>query len=235
MTKKYTCIIVDDDEIDRLTVLSFAKKFPVLDILGVFESAEDALLFIDEQKVDILFLDIDMPGLNGIEFRKKALEIPVCIFITAHPEHAVESFEIETLDFIVKPLKLDRFSQTVSRIEEFMEIKLKASLFEASIGGDTIYIKEGHEQTKVKLHEILYLEALKDYTLVITDKKRHCVLSSIGNLLKEDHFQSFIRIHRSYAVQKQFIQKINSTEIILNNNVAIPIGRSYKENLNLFS
>ena len=235
MTKKYTCIIIDDDEIDRLTVLSFAKKFPILDILGVFESAEDALPFIEKEKVDILFLDIDMPGLNGIEFRKKALEIPVCIFITAHPEHAVESFEIETLDFIVKPLKLDRFAQTVSRIEEFMEIKLKASLFEATIGGDTIYIKEGHEQTKVKLHEILYLEALKDYTLVITDKKRHCVLSSIGNLLKEDHFQSFIRIHRSFAVQKQFIQKINSTEIILNNNISIPVGRSYKENLNLFS
>jgi two-component system LytT family response regulator len=235
MTKKYTCIIIDDDEIDRLTVLSFAKKFPVLDILGVFESAEDALPFIEIEKVDILFLDIDMPGLNGIEFRKKALEIPVCIFITAHPEHAVESFEIETLDFIVKPLKLDRFAQTLSRIEEFMEIKLKASLFEASIGGDTIYIKEGHEQTKVKLHEILYLEALKDYTLIITNKKRHCVLSSIGNLLKEDHFQSFIRIHRSFAVQKQFIQKINSTEIILNNNMSIPVGRSYKENLNLFS
>jgi DNA-binding LytR/AlgR family response regulator len=234
MTKKYTCIIIDDDEIDRLTVLSFAKKFPILDILGVFESAEDAVPFIEQQKVDILFLDIDMPGLNGIEFRKKTLEIPVCIFITAHPEHAVESFQIETLDFIVKPLKLDRFAQTVSRIEEFMEIKLKASLFEASIGGDTIYIKEGHEQTKVKLHEILYLEALKDYTLIITDKKRHCVLSSIGNLLKEDHFQSFIRIHRSYAVQKQFIQKINSTEIILNNNITIPVGRSYKENLNLF-
>lgn len=235
MTKKYTCIIIDDDEIDRLTVVSFAKKFPVLDILGVFESAEDALPFIDTTDLDILFLDIDMPGLSGIEFRKKALEIPVCIFITAHPEHAVESFEIETLDFIVKPLKLDRFSQTVSRIEEFMEVKLKASLFEASIGGDTIYIKEGHEQTKVKLHEILYLEALKDYTLIITNKKRHCVLSSIGNLLKDDHFQSFIRIHRSYAVQKQFIQKINTSEIILNNNIAIPVGRSYKENLNFIS
>lgn len=234
MTKKYTCIIIDDDEIDRLTVLSFAKKFTILDVLGVFESAEDALPFIQKEKVDILFLDIDMPGLNGIDFRKQALEIPVCIFITAHPEHAVESFEIETLDFIVKPLKLDRFTQTVSRIEEFMEIKLKASLFEASIGGDTIYIKEGHEQTKVKLHEILYLEALKDYTLIITDKKRHCVLSSIGNLLKEDHFQSFVRIHRSFAVQKQFIQKINSTEIILNNDITIPVGRSYKENLNLF-
>lgn len=233
MMKKYTCIIIDDDEIDRLTVLSFAKKFLILDILGVFDSAEDALPFIEKQKVDILFLDIDMPELNGIEFRKQAMEIPVCIFITAHPEHAVESFQIETLDFIVKPLKLERFAQTVNRIEEFMEIRLKASLFEASIGGDTIYIKEGHDQTKVKLHEILYLEALKDYTLIITDKKRHCVLSSIGNLLKEDHFQSFIRIHRSYAVQKQFIQKMNSTEIILNNNITIPVGRSYKENLNL--
>jgi len=231
--KKYTCIIIDDDEIDRLTVLSFAKKIPILDILGVFEDPEDALPFLEKEKVDILFLDIDMPGLNGIEFRKQALEIPVCVFITAHPEHAVESFQIETLDFIVKPLKLDRFTQTMNRIEEFMEIKLKASLFEASIGGDTIYIKEGHDQTKVKLHEILYLEALKDYTLIITDKKRHCVLSSIGNLLKEDHFQSFIRIHRSFAVQKQFIQKMNSTEIILNNNVTIPVGRSYKDNLNL--
>ncbi|KIQ24161.1 LytTR family transcriptional regulator [Flavobacterium sp. MEB061] len=235
MTNKYTCIIIDDDEIDRLTVISFAKKFPILDILGVFESAEEALSIIEKEKIDVLFLDIDMPGLSGIEFRKKALEIPVCIFITAHPEHAVESFEIETLDFIVKPLKLDRFAQTVSRIEEFIEIKLKASLFEASIGGDTIYIKEGHEQTKVKLHEILYLEALKDYTLIITDKKRHCVLSSIGNLLKENHFQSFIRIHRSFAVQKQFIQKINSSEILLNNNITIPVGRSYKDNLNLLA
>ncbi|MBB4800520.1 DNA-binding LytR/AlgR family response regulator [Flavobacterium nitrogenifigens] len=233
--KKYTCVIIDDDEIDRLTAVSYAKKFPVLDIVGVFESAEDAVPFLEKEKIDILFLDIDMPGLNGIEFRKQALDVPVCVFITAHPEHAVESFQIETLDFIVKPLKLDRFTQTINRIEEFMEIKLKASLFEASIGGDTIYIKEGHEQTKVKLHEILYLEALKDYTLVVTDRKRHCVLSSIGNLLKEDHFQSFIRIHRSYAVQKQYVQKINSSEIILNNNAVIPIGRSYKENLNLMA
>ncbi|SFC64967.1 LytR/AlgR family response regulator transcription factor [Flavobacterium phragmitis] len=235
MMKKYTCIIVDDDEIDRLTAVSYAKKFPVLDILGVFESAEEANPFLEKQKVDILFLDIDMPGLNGIEFRKQALEVPVCIFITAHPEHAVESFQIETLDFIVKPLKLDRFTQTISRIEEFMEIKLKASLFEASIGGDIIYIKEGHEQTKVKLHEILYLEALKDYTLVVTERKRHCVLSSIGNLLKEEHFRSFVRIHRSYAVQKQYVQKINSNEIVLNNEAIIPIGRSYKENLNLIA
>lgn len=230
---QFNCVIVDDDEIDRLTVVSYAKRFPDLNILGTFESAQDALCLIEKEKVDILFLDIDMPGLSGLDFRKKSLKVPVCIFITAHPEHAVESFELETLDFIVKPIKFDRFSQTMSRIAEFMEIKLKAQLFESSIGGDTIYIKEGYEQTKVKLHDILYLEALKDYTLIITNQKRHCVLASIGTLLKESHFQSFIRIHRSFAVQKQFIKKINAQEIQLNNNVLIPIGRSYKENLNI--
>ena len=226
------CIIVDDNEIDRLTVLSYAKRFPNISILGAFEDSAEALVAIENNKIDILFLDIDMPGLSGVELRKKANQVPACIFITSHPEFAVESFELETLDFIVKPLKLDRFEQTVRRITDFFDIKNKATLFESSIGGDVIYIKEGHEQTKVKLHEILYLEALKDYTLIITPQKRHCVLSSIGTLLKENHFQSFIRIHRSFAVQKQFIHKINTQEIILNNNISIPIGRSYKDNLN---
>lgn len=230
--KKFNCIIVDDDEIDRLMVVSFAKRFENLNILGAFESAEDAMIAIEQNSVDILFLDIDMSGISGLELRKKTKQIPVCVFITAHPEHAVESFELDTLDFIVKPIKFDRFSQTMQRIEEFMEIKQKALLFESSIGGDTIYIKEGHEQTKVKLHDILYLEALKDYTLVVTDKKRHCVLSSIGNLLKEDHFQSFIRIHRSFAVQKQYVKKINSHDLQLNNDVIIPLGRSFKDNMN---
>lgn len=231
--KKINCIIVDDDEIDRLMVLSFIKRFDHFNLVGIYESATEALQKIENLEVDVVFLDIDMPDLNGLEFRKQTMHIPVCIYITSHPEHAVESFELDTLDFIVKPLKFDRFNQTIVRIEEYLEIKHKAQLFELSIGGDTIYIKEGHEQTKIKLHDVLYLEALKDYTLIVTDKKRHCVLSNIGNLLKESHFQSFIRIHRSFAVQKQYIKKINSHDLELNNDYIIPLGRSYKDNLNL--
>lgn len=231
--KKHNCVIIDDDEIDRLTVVSYAKRFSVLNIMGVFENAEEALPLLEKEKIDILFLDIDMPIMNGLDFRKKTMEVPVCIYITAHPEHAVESFELDTLDFIVKPIKLDRFTQTMSKIEDYMELKLKAQLFESSIGGDVIYIKEGHNETKVKLHDILYLEALKDYTKIVTSTKKHCVLTSIGNLLKENHFQSFVRIHRSFAVQKQFIEKKMSNELLLNNGMLIPIGRSYKENLSL--
>ena len=230
--KPYKCIILDDDEIDLLTVISHVKKNSSLQLLGAFYSAEEALKFINKNKIDVLFLDIEMPEINGLEFRKKVMEISVCIYITSYPEHAVESFELDTLDYIVKPLKSDRFSITVQKIDDYLELKYKAKLFENSIGGDTIYIKEGHEQTKIKLHDILYLEALKDYTKIVTSQKKHCVLKSIGNILKENNFQSFIRVHKSYAVQKQYISKKNSTEIVLNNGQIIPVGRMYKENLN---
>lgn len=230
--KPFNCIIVDDDEMDRLAVLSYAKRFPSLQIEGVFDSAEKALLFLEKKSIDIAFLDIELNGASGIELRQKALSIPVCIFITSHAEFAAESFELQTLDYIVKPFKFPRFEQTMKRIEEFMEIRLKANLFESSIGGDTVYVKTGYDQIKVKLHEIVYLEALKNYTILVTASKRHCVSSSLGDLLLVDAFHSFTRVHRSYAVQKQFVERIGTHEIELYNNVVLPLGRSFKEQLN---
>lgn len=230
--KPYTCIIVDDDEMDRLVVVSYAKRFELLTIAGVFDSAEKALTFLENNTVDIAFLDIELKGASGLELREKALAIPVCVFISSHSENAAETFELQTLDFIVKPFKFPRFEQTVKRIEEFMEIRTKADLFESSIGGDAIYIKSGHSQIKVKLHEILYLEALKNYTIIVTENKRHCVLQNLGDTLQDHKFNSFVRVHRSFAVQKQFIQKIGSQEIELKNKVTIPVGRSFKDNLN---
>lgn len=229
--KPFRCIIVDDDEMDRLLVVSYAKRFSLLQIAGVFETAESALSFLENNPVDIAFLDIEMPGKSGLELRQKALEIPVCVFISSHTESAAETFELQTLDFIVKPFKFPRFEQTVKRIEEFMEIRTKASLFESTIGGDVVFVKTGHEQTKVKLHEIVYLEALKNYTILVTQTQRHCVLSNLGELLQDENFQSFVRVHRSFAVQKHFVDKIGNHEIELRNKVLIPIGRSYKYNV----
>ncbi|RZJ69359.1 LytTR family DNA-binding domain-containing protein [Flavobacterium sp.] len=225
------CLILDDDELDRLSVLSNVKRYPEFEILGIFGSSADALKALQNLKIDVLFLDIDMPGMNGLDFRKAAENVPVCVFISAHPEHAVDSFTLDTLDFIVKPLKSERFGQTVQRIHDYMEMREKANLFESSLGADVVYIKEGYEQTKVKLHDILYLEALKDYTKVVTRTKKHCVLSNIGTLLKENAFRSFVRVHRSFAVQKQFIDKIHPNEIVLHENIVIPVGRSYRDNL----
>lgn len=229
----WKCIIVDDELVDRLMVLSFAKRFPSLEICGAFDSADKALEFLKTQSVDILFLDIDMPGTNGLEFRKKTLETPICIFISGHSEHAAESFEIDTLDFIVKPLKFDRFEKAMVRVKHFMEMRSKANSFEMSFGKDFLFIKNGEQQIQIKLFEILHLEALKNYTYIVTLEKKHCIYSNIGTVLKQDMFKEFIRIHRSFAIQKQFIKRKTAVKVFLTNDIEIPIGRSYKDNLNL--
>lgn len=229
--KVWNCLIVDDEDVDRLMVVSFAKKFPQLNIVGTCKSVDEAFSILEKTAIDVLFLDIDMPESNGVALRKRAMEVPVCIFITGHSEYAVESFELETLDFIVKPLRFERFEKAIQRIDQFLEIKEKASLFELSIGDDVIFIKEGNEKSKIKLFDILYLEALKDYTLLVTEQKKHCIWSNIGSLLRQDPFTSFTRIHRSFAIQKQFVKKVSAQEIMLSNNVLIPVGRSYKESV----
>ncbi|MCP9745113.1 LytTR family DNA-binding domain-containing protein [Lacihabitans sp. CS3-21] len=229
--KPITCIIIDDEEIDRLTVSSFVNRCGAFHVVGVFENAFDAIPVLENEKVEVLFLDIDMPNMNGIDFRKIAKDVPICIFITSHPEFAVESFDLDTLDFIVKPLKFDRFTKTVDRIRDYLELKQKANLFEASLGGDVIYIKEGTVQVKIKLHDILYLEALKDYTKIVTETKQHCVLSSLGVLIKDQYFSSFVRVHRSYAIQKHYVLKIQTNDVMLRNEFLVPIGRSFRENL----
>jgi two-component system LytT family response regulator len=228
---KWKCVIADDTEVDNLTVVSYAKRFAFFEIVGAFTSSHQALACIEKNPIDIIFLDIDMPGLSGLELRKRVSEIPACIFITSHTEYAIEGFELDALDYIVKPLTFDRFTKTVKRIEEFMDIRQKASLFDASIGGDAIFIKEGHAETKVKMTDILYLEALKNYTLIVTPEKKHRVLLNIGTLLKDENFQSFIRVHRGFAVQKHLIKKIRANEIELEYTITIPLGRNYKENL----
>jgi DNA-binding LytR/AlgR family response regulator len=229
-TKVYNCIIADDDEIDRLTTQSFCRHYPFLKITGSFESSLEAVEFAKKNQPDVMMLDIDMPGISGIEIRKQLENIPACIFITSHPEFAVESYELSVLDFLIKPLKANRFATAMERLENYLNIRHKASLLEHTLGGDTLFIKDGHEHFKIQLHDIIYLEALKDYTGIITAQKKYCVLTPLGNLLKEHTFRNFIRIHRSYAVQKHFVSKMSSKEVFIN-NIILPVGRSYKEAL----
>jgi DNA-binding LytR/AlgR family response regulator len=221
---------VDDNKLDGLTVLSYIRKRPFIQVDGVFESAQAALQFARKTPPDILLLDIDMPGLNGFDLRKELIDIPACIFITSHPEFALEGFESAALDYLVKPVRPDRFEKAMERLDRFLEVHHKAALLDYTLGEDTLFIKDGHEHIKLQLHEIIYLEALKDYTGIITQQKKYCVLTPLGTLLKEKPFQTFIRIHRSYAVQKHFIEKITPREVMIN-KVQLPVGRSYKESI----
>jgi two-component system LytT family response regulator len=227
--KTYTCIIADDDELDRLTLISYVRRYTFIQVVGTFASPAEVLSFLEKEKQpDILLLDIDMPGMSGLELRKQLEQVPACIFVTSHPEFALESFDAAALDYLVKPLKADRFARAMDRLEQFLAIHHKAELLDYTLGEDTLFIKDGHQHIKLQLHEIIYLEALKDYTGIITPKKKYCVLTPLGNLLKEKAFRTFIRIHRSYAIQKHFIKEISAREVMIN-DMLLPIGRSYKE------
>lgn len=231
MTKKITCIVVDDDEIDRLTALSFLADYPFIEITGNFNDPAMALSAAQKHPPDVLLLDIDMPGMSGLELRRQLEAVPTCIFMTAYPDYAVDGFELAALDFLVKPFSGDRFGKTMERLKEYTDIRHRADLLNHTLGADTIFIKDGHNQVKLQLHEIVYLEALKNYTGIITSSRKYAVLTPMGNLIKEKAFASFIRIHRSYAVQKHYIKKISSGEVLVN-DIALPVGRIYKEALN---
>jgi two-component system LytT family response regulator len=227
---EYRCYIVDDKQIDRLTTVSFVHKYSFLKICGLFESAEQALEAAEKKLPDVLFLDIDMPESSGLELRGKLNKVPACIFITAYPEYALKSFEVNALDFLVKPINAERFDVSMDRLQFYLDIHYKADLLDHSLNEDSLFIKDGHENVKIQFYDIIYLEALKDYTGIITKEKKHCVLTPLGNLLKEKAFQSFIRIHRSYAVQKHYIRKVTPKSVMVN-QVLLPIGRSYKDAL----
>lgn len=222
------CIIADDDLVDRLTTFSFLKDCACIKVLGCYSSPLEALESAEKLNPDVLFLDIDMPGLNGLQLREQLMHIPACVFITSFPEYALDGYELEAFDFLVKPFTSERFDKMIARLQDYFLIRNRAELLSHTLGAETIFIKEGTRQVKLQLHEIIYLEAMKDYTGINTANKRYMVLEPLGQLIKQEEFKNFVRIHRSYAVQKHFIKKYNSQSVVLINNSTLPVGRNFK-------
>jgi two-component system LytT family response regulator len=225
-----SCLIADDYEIDRLTVVAQLRKYPFITISGTYDNATKALAAPAAAT--------RRPALPG--YRHAGAERPgapltlygyPCMYLHhRYPDYAVEAFDAAALDFLIKPITSDRFEKAIRRVQEFFEVRQKAELFEHSLGNDTIFIKEGHEKTKVRLHDILYLEALRDYTTIVTLQKKYHVLTTLGNLLNENEFSSFIRIHRSFAVQRHYVRKLDTRTVYLE-NISLPLGKAYKTDI----
>ncbi len=209
------------------------RQHSILEIVAAADSVLNAKPLIDSS-IDLLFLDIDLPEMSGMEIRKTYNKIPACIFISSHPEYAIDAFELDAIDFISKPLKKQRFDYAINKLTDFFTLREKSEYFDILTGSQFLKIREGHNITQIKISDVLYLEALKDYTRLVTNQKKHCVLSSLGQILKGEHFSNFIRIHKSYAVPKHLITKKNSYEVIINGDINLPVGRAYKENLSFF-
>jgi DNA-binding LytR/AlgR family response regulator len=222
------CIILEDTPADMELLIHFVKNEPSLQLLNSFGNPLEANPFIRQQQPPLLFLDIDMPVINGMDFIKTLDYDPVCVFVTAFSDYAVKSYDAHAFDFILKPVTDKRFNATVKRVTEYLEVKTKAELYDATFEDKSIMLKEGTTIHRVDLSDILYMEALKDYTKVVTTSRKYIVLSKLKHFMDKLLPGEFVRIHRSFALAKNKIAKITRDEVVLNNGTVLPIGKTYK-------
>ena len=210
-------IAVDDEPIALEIVRSLASKVPFLDLKAEFTDAFKALEYLQKENIDLIFLDIKMPDISGIEFFNSLSKKPLLVFTTAYSEHAVTSFEMDAVDYLLKPFSLARFIKACNKAYELYNFR------NAAATSDHLYVKTGYEQIKVLFEDILYLEASGNYvTFVLKDKNvlsRSTFIEAI-NLLPAD---KFVRVHRSYFVSINKIDKVERHQITVKNK-KIPVS-----------
>jgi DNA-binding LytR/AlgR family response regulator len=225
-------LVVEDDEIDRLTVETEADKFPFLKRIASCSHPLEAIELITAYHPDVLFVDIEMPGITGLQLVKRlSAEKLLPVFITSHPEFAIESYEIEAFDYLLKPLTSERFARCALRLRDFCQLRLKAFAFEKEQETGVLMIKQGYEKCKLRIQDILYLEAMKDYTRIIVPGKQYLVLATLGSMQDQLPPEKFIRIHRSYVVNLDKVVRMKGNRVHLP-DCDLPIGKLYKNALN---
>jgi DNA-binding LytR/AlgR family response regulator len=223
--------IIDDNEVDRMMIEALAASFPSLNCAGSYAHPLEALEAIRVLKPQLLFLDIEMPDATGIELLKVVRDIvPMAVFITSFPDFALDGFELSALDYILKPLSEERFSQTISRVQEYWEMKQKSLAYDVIIGNEVITIKQGHDQLRLPINDIIYLEALNDYTKLITEKKSFVTIGALSNFMEQLPERHFYRIHRSYAVALNKVSLMRKNELVCGTHT-LPIGKTYRSSI----
>jgi DNA-binding LytR/AlgR family response regulator len=220
-------VVIDDDETDREVIEAEAARFPFLLKKASCGNALEALEVIKNTDPDVVFLDIEMPGMNGIEFIKAVSTTALPVFITSHPEFALESYELDAFDYLLKPVSSERFARCALRLHDFFQMKAKSYAFDSGRDADCIIIKQGYDKYKIAVGDILYLEAMRDYTKIITVAKQYLVLTTLSGLVEKLPAGIFVRIHRSYVVNKHKVDAVQKNKIIIQ-SCELPIGKLYK-------
>lgn len=231
MTSRLRYVIVEDDELDQLTLQLLAEQHPFLENAGTANNALAGIDLIHAVKPDVVFMDVEMPGASGIDIlRATRGQVPVNVLITSHPEFALEGFELDVLDYVLKPLTPDRFAHMARRIQEFWEMREKAIAYSVLFEKEMLTIKEGHYKIRVPLPDILYLEAMNNYTKIVTRDKRHLVLATLSHFMDQLPSEKFRRIHRSYVVAFDKVKEMRGAEVLVGNHT-LPVGKTYRQSV----
>jgi len=217
-------IALDDEPLALEVVRSHASKVPFLNLKAEFTDAFKAMEYIQKENIDLIFLDIKMPDISGIDFMNSLNKKPMVIFTTAYSEHAVTSFELDAIDYLLKPFSLSRFVKGCNKAYELFQLRNK------SVSNDFIFLKTGYEQEKVNFDDILYLEAAGNYVSFVLKNKSLLSRMTFTELEVILPKNKFIRIHRSYMAAVSAINRIERHQIHIN-DLQIPVSESYMANL----
>jgi DNA-binding LytR/AlgR family response regulator len=225
--KTYTCIIIDDHLPSQEILKEYISRVPSLNIEYIFKNAIDSLDRLQARLPDILFIDIEMPSLTGIDFLKTLKLIPSVIITTAHTSYAKESFDVGATDFLHKPYSFERFLTAVNRVIDSKSNKVIHEIEYSTF----IFLKSGIQLNKISFDEIIYIEAYGNYTkFYLSTNKVELITESLSVIEKKIPSTEFCRIHKSYIVSKKYISVIKNKNLMLE-NIELPIGDSYKKNL----
>lgn len=234
------CIIIDDEPLAIDVVESYLKQLGGIDIVATCTNPLEAITLLNKHKVDLVFLDIEMPNLSGIDLVKSIENLPQFIFTTAYPQYALDGFNLNATDYLVKPIPFHRFIKAVSRAKEKYELEhlQSASGIPVTLGtlpkpeNDFIFVKSEYENIKIKTDTITYIQGLKDYIKIhVADTNKAIItLSSFKDMLEKlPQNNQFMRVHKSFIVNINAIKALQKTKIVLHDDMRIPIGETFKK------
>lgn len=224
-----TCIAIDDEPLALAVIKKYLADTPQVQLINSFTDAIQALIFLKSQSVDLLILDIQMPDISGIQFLQSLKERPAVIFTTAYAEYAVKGFELEAVDYLVKPIKFERFVKALEKVQKLLAMQ-KMPQTEPEAG--FIFVKSGYGNVRINFNDIFYIEGLDDYIKIhfADEKKPILSLMSLKSILEKLPEGRFMRVHRSFIVSLKNVRGIRKKHIQLD-NVKIPVGDTYTDSV----
>jgi two-component system LytT family response regulator len=226
---KIRCIAIDDEPLALQQIGGYIRKTPFLELTGLFESAFQALDFLASNQVDLMFLDINMPDFNGLDFAKSLTNKPKIILTTAYSEYALEGFRIDALDYLLKPIPYPVFLKSVNKAKEWFSVKTENE------PEPELFVKSEGKIVKIRIADILYVESANEYIRINLDNKDVVTtLKRLKEFEEELPAERFLRIHRSFIVHTGKIKAVERFKVILNNNQTVPVGELYREHFQEF-
>lgn len=226
---KIRCIAIDDEPLALKQIDAYIRKTPFLESVMLFNSAIDAMEFLSSEKADLIFVDINMPDLNGLDFVKALTDKPGIIFTTAYSEYAIEGFRVDAIDYLLKPVSYNDFLKAVNKARQIFENNVSKS-GRAIQRPDHLFVKADYKIVRIELSDIKYIESMHEYVKIhLTDGKPVMTLLSLKSIEEQLPSDRFMRVHRSYIVNKEKIRVVERNRIVFDNNVYIPVSDQYKE------